>query len=287
MEDEHLPDDAYELIVVGTGLIECIVAGAAARVGRKVLHLDPQDYYGGDWASLSLDDLAGYVRRPRAFRPAEEHPRVLAASAGAVAEEGLTVLEPPAPGPECAPRFLGVEEWRTPPPPVLSEAEAAERVRQELGLEHWQVRSSPPSLPPLEPSTYPRCSQRRDPCGLQQPCQLQRPREHAPRSCMPFHGAGGSAAVWGSSGRSRRAAVFIVGASGADVTAHVRRARHPNRLAGRLGGAAGHCLGISGVRGSDSRSHRPGSGGALPRAAVAVGAECRGSARRRRWWADG
>eukprot|EP01045_Picozoa_sp_COSAG04_P037479 COSAG04_NODE_9591_length_849_cov_1.838667_1_plen_26_part_10 len=26
MEDEHLPEDSYELVVLGTGLVECIVA---------------------------------------------------------------------------------------------------------------------------------------------------------------------------------------------------------------------------------------------------------------------
>ena len=46
---------AYDVVVVGTGLIESILACALAKIGKTVLHLDRNDYYGGDYASFSLD----------------------------------------------------------------------------------------------------------------------------------------------------------------------------------------------------------------------------------------
>ena len=43
-----------------TGLAESVLSGALSRIGQKVLHLDANDYYGGNWASFSIksfDDL--------------------------------------------------------------------------------------------------------------------------------------------------------------------------------------------------------------------------------------
>lgn len=50
-------DDSYDVIVLGTGLKECILSGLLSVDGKKVLHMDRNDYYGGESASLSLDQL--------------------------------------------------------------------------------------------------------------------------------------------------------------------------------------------------------------------------------------
>ncbi|PRW45613.1 rab s geranylgeranyltransferase component A 2 [Chlorella sorokiniana] len=47
----------FDLVVIGTGLPESIVAAAAAKAGRSVLQLDPCAHYGGAWASLRLNEL--------------------------------------------------------------------------------------------------------------------------------------------------------------------------------------------------------------------------------------
>ena len=52
-----LEETEFDAIVVGTGLTESIVAGALARVGRKVLHLDHRQHYGGNRATLDLNSL--------------------------------------------------------------------------------------------------------------------------------------------------------------------------------------------------------------------------------------
>jgi Rab GDP dissociation inhibitor len=48
-------DEEYDCIVLGTGLTECILSGLLSVEGLKVLHMDRNDYYGGECASLNLD----------------------------------------------------------------------------------------------------------------------------------------------------------------------------------------------------------------------------------------
>ena len=52
----------YDLIVDGTGLVESIVACAAYRSGKSVLHLDSNDYYGCNSASFPLQDFLSWCR---------------------------------------------------------------------------------------------------------------------------------------------------------------------------------------------------------------------------------
>lgn len=44
----------YEVIVIGTGLAESIIAAACSRVGKSVLHLDINGFYGEQWSSFTL-----------------------------------------------------------------------------------------------------------------------------------------------------------------------------------------------------------------------------------------
>eukprot|EP00008_Paramoeba_atlantica_P007243 CAMPEP_0201498918 /NCGR_PEP_ID=MMETSP0151_2-20130828/73630_1 /ASSEMBLY_ACC=CAM_ASM_000257 /TAXON_ID=200890 /ORGANISM="Paramoeba atlantica, Strain 621/1 / CCAP 1560/9" /LENGTH=246 /DNA_ID=CAMNT_0047890847 /DNA_START=53 /DNA_END=789 /DNA_ORIENTATION=- len=50
-------DDQYDAIVLGTGLSECILSGVLSVAGLKVLHMDRNGYYGGESASLNLNQL--------------------------------------------------------------------------------------------------------------------------------------------------------------------------------------------------------------------------------------
>ena len=51
-------DQSYDAIILGTGLKECLVAGLLSAVdGMKILHVDRNDYYGGESASLNLNQL--------------------------------------------------------------------------------------------------------------------------------------------------------------------------------------------------------------------------------------
>eukprot|EP00249_Psilotum_nudum_P015103 c25166_g1_i2 orf=810-2144(-) len=50
-------DEEYDVIVLGTGLKECILSGLLSVDRQKVLHMDRNDYYGGESASLNLNQL--------------------------------------------------------------------------------------------------------------------------------------------------------------------------------------------------------------------------------------
>jgi Rab GDP dissociation inhibitor len=47
----------YDVIVLGTGLTECILSGVLSVKGKKVLHIDRNDHYGGEAASVNLESL--------------------------------------------------------------------------------------------------------------------------------------------------------------------------------------------------------------------------------------
>ena len=46
-------DEKYDVIVLGTGLKECILSGLMSVNGKKVLHMDKNNYYGGASASIT------------------------------------------------------------------------------------------------------------------------------------------------------------------------------------------------------------------------------------------
>uniref|UniRef100_M3ZSJ3 Rab GDP dissociation inhibitor n=1 Tax=Xiphophorus maculatus TaxID=8083 RepID=M3ZSJ3_XIPMA len=51
-------NEEYDVIVLGTGLTECILSGIMSVKGKKVLHMDRNSYYGADSASITpLEDL--------------------------------------------------------------------------------------------------------------------------------------------------------------------------------------------------------------------------------------
>jgi RAB protein geranylgeranyltransferase component A len=50
-------DDEYDVVVLGTGLVECIMSSLLSMEGKKVLHMDRNDYYGGECASLNLTQV--------------------------------------------------------------------------------------------------------------------------------------------------------------------------------------------------------------------------------------
>lgn len=51
----------FDVVILGTGLPESIVAAACSRVGQRVLHLDARNYYGGNWASFTFSGLQSWI----------------------------------------------------------------------------------------------------------------------------------------------------------------------------------------------------------------------------------
>ncbi len=50
-------DEEYDCVILGTGFTECVLSGLLAVEGKKVLHMDRHNYYGGESASLNLEQL--------------------------------------------------------------------------------------------------------------------------------------------------------------------------------------------------------------------------------------
>ncbi|TVY59041.1 Rab GDP-dissociation inhibitor [Lachnellula cervina] len=53
--DDIAPE--YDVIVLGTGLTECVLSGVLSVKGKKVLHIDRNDHYGGEAASVNIETL--------------------------------------------------------------------------------------------------------------------------------------------------------------------------------------------------------------------------------------
>ncbi|CAF0723938.1 unnamed protein product [Adineta ricciae] len=77
---EGLPRE-YDVIVVGTGMVESILGAACARIGKSVLHIDVNDYYGSEWASFSLDALMEWTQKQETAEinidPHDEHEKIV------------------------------------------------------------------------------------------------------------------------------------------------------------------------------------------------------------------
>mmetsp|Transcript_43452 Transcript_43452/g.70497 ORF Transcript_43452/g.70497 Transcript_43452/m.70497 type:complete len:672 (-) Transcript_43452:398-2413(-) len=60
-----MDNNVFDVVVLGTGLPEAIVAGALSLAGSKVLHLDYNDFYGDTWGSVTLYQIQRHLARVR------------------------------------------------------------------------------------------------------------------------------------------------------------------------------------------------------------------------------
>ena len=61
MDGDSALKETYDLIVLGTGLVQSLVAGAVALTGRKVMHIDKNDFYGEYNSSHSIESFPSMV----------------------------------------------------------------------------------------------------------------------------------------------------------------------------------------------------------------------------------
>lgn len=73
MKNSEGLDEYYDLIVLGTGVTESIISCAAAKVGKKVLQLDPHDFYGGNLSTHSLSSLLEIIKRQELLQQCVNH----------------------------------------------------------------------------------------------------------------------------------------------------------------------------------------------------------------------
>uniref|UniRef100_A0A4W4DNB7 Rab proteins geranylgeranyltransferase component A n=1 Tax=Electrophorus electricus TaxID=8005 RepID=A0A4W4DNB7_ELEEL len=65
MAADNLPSE-FDVVILGTGLTESVLAAACSRVGQKVLHLDRRNYYAGNWASFTFNSLLSWIQEYKA-----------------------------------------------------------------------------------------------------------------------------------------------------------------------------------------------------------------------------
>ncbi|KEF61549.1 uncharacterized protein A1O9_03116 [Exophiala aquamarina CBS 119918] len=59
---ETLGDEIWDVVIAGTSIPQSLLALSLSRSGKKILHVDRHDYYGGDDAGLSLQDVERWVQ---------------------------------------------------------------------------------------------------------------------------------------------------------------------------------------------------------------------------------
>ncbi|CAO2651106.1 Nn.00g094030.m01.CDS01 [Neocucurbitaria sp. VM-36] len=90
---ETLDNTEWDVLIVGTGLQQSLLALALSRSGKKILHIDENDYYGGAEAAFSLQE-------------AEEWAQRVNDDASSVAFSNVTITKPEATGSDSSPRAL-------------------------------------------------------------------------------------------------------------------------------------------------------------------------------------
>ncbi|KAJ2766525.1 hypothetical protein IWQ57_004324 [Coemansia nantahalensis] len=89
MATRELDGQVFDVVVLGTGLAEAIVASEAAAAGRSVLHIDRNPYYGGGNACFSVSGLIEWAAEHRNRR---QVPRVEVVLGAAPADAPAFVL---------------------------------------------------------------------------------------------------------------------------------------------------------------------------------------------------
>ncbi|SPN99961.1 related to rab geranylgeranyl transferase component A [Cephalotrichum gorgonifer] len=58
---ESLTESTWDVVIHGTGLQQSLLVLALSRSGKKILHVDPNEYYGGPDAALTLQDAESWL----------------------------------------------------------------------------------------------------------------------------------------------------------------------------------------------------------------------------------
>ncbi|KAK5065104.1 hypothetical protein LTR84_000940 [Exophiala bonariae] len=58
---ESLSDEVWDVVIAGTSIPQSLLALSLSRSGKKILHVDHHDYYGGEDAGLSLQDVENWI----------------------------------------------------------------------------------------------------------------------------------------------------------------------------------------------------------------------------------
>ena len=114
---------SLKVIVVGTGLEESIVAAAAARNGHTVLHIDSNDFYGGQWSAFTFDGIQKWVEENQPRSDSNEGQSEVDESLSSFLKDGESLVRVGKSGSSSSPSFSNVKQkWFV---PEKSETQAA------------------------------------------------------------------------------------------------------------------------------------------------------------------
>ncbi len=71
--DDRIEPSTYDVIVLGTGLPESVLAASIAARGKSVLHLDCTGFYGAHWTSLSFPQISSFASSSNGHLPCPEY----------------------------------------------------------------------------------------------------------------------------------------------------------------------------------------------------------------------
>ncbi|KAG7412806.1 Rab proteins geranylgeranyltransferase component A [Fusarium oxysporum f. sp. rapae] len=66
---ESLSGTLWDVVISGTGLQQSLLALALSRSGKNILHVDPNDFYGGSEAAFSLQEADEWAEKNRLTEP--------------------------------------------------------------------------------------------------------------------------------------------------------------------------------------------------------------------------
>ncbi|KAG8194753.1 hypothetical protein JTE90_026397 [Oedothorax gibbosus] len=119
----------FDIIVIGTGMPECIIAAAAARVGKKVLHMDRNGYYGGDWASFSYDKFMEWMDEVKGNESTEVSAETLSMMSSLLLEDEDLLVCPTGPRTITNLNFKSYVKESPEPSPVLPSGDETQEER--------------------------------------------------------------------------------------------------------------------------------------------------------------
>mgnify|MGYP000751580576 CR=1 FL=1 len=66
---EDLAEKEFDVVLVGTDCIQAVLAAALAKAGKSVLHIDENDYYGGDMVTHCFEPLLEWAEKNKTDAP--------------------------------------------------------------------------------------------------------------------------------------------------------------------------------------------------------------------------
>eukprot|EP01133_Synstelium_polycarpum_P019011 gene19011-22757_t len=173
-----LDKDRYDVCILGTGFVESLLAGALARVGKTVIHLDRNAYYGAYDNSFTLNQLNDILEKgevthsaaiptnlnntpnqqvishnapPPLFRNSKVYKYTPPPPPPVVEEPVIVVATPPVVETQVEiPAAIVVEE-ETPTSEAVVVAEGSEEKKEEVAVVVEEVQPVMPAMPKKRP----------------------------------------------------------------------------------------------------------------------------------------